>query len=335
MFALINQNDSINYVRLQKAFSNEGGNALEIAKDFDSLYYDTTVVKLRLLEIELKPDGPDTSIVDVLDPEYNEDKVPGDFAAPGQYVYKTNYNDFKQEGYEYIFQFENTITGLIASAKTDIVGCGGIINPIRYTCSTGEFVGTLRRSLDINEDGSGNVLSFNEFTGPENAAFYSCEAIVEYTVSYEDDSRDIDTFSTADNVWTILNLDLDQNVSGKRYGENGALPIGKSALGTYLARVIDTENDVSEGVLERNLLSIQFRFYYYNTSYENYLEVNGNLNPLSQTKPLYTNVINGLGLVASRSILETPKLRITTFSNLEDPNYFQAYPDLKFPFLDE
>ena len=32
MFGLINQSDSINYIRLQKAYSNEDGNALEIAR---------------------------------------------------------------------------------------------------------------------------------------------------------------------------------------------------------------------------------------------------------------------------------------------------------------
>lgn len=330
MFALINQNDSINYIRLQRAFSNENGNALEIAKNFDSLYYDTTKVRVYLIEKDLQDNSVDT--VDFLQAEYNQDKAPGDFAAPGQYVYKTDYSDFKQEGFEYEFVFENLETGLSASAKTDVVGCDRIISPVRYSCSTEEFIGGLRRNLDFNEDGSNNPLSFIELDGPENAAFFSLEAVVEYTVKYNDDSRELDTFNTANNVWTVISLDMDENVPSKSYGDNGSLPIGEKAFGTYLARVIDTSNDEEEGVLERALLSIQFTFYYYNESYENYLEVNGNFNPLSQTKPLYTNVQNGLGLVASRSIIVSPKLKISTVSNFTDTNYFRDWPELKFFF---
>ncbi|MEQ8560878.1 MAG: hypothetical protein RID18_05160, partial [Cytophagales bacterium] len=178
MFGLINQSDSINYIRLQKAYSNQDGNALEIAKNFDSLYYDTTKVKLTLLELDRQ--NGDTSEVDVLVPEYNEDKAPGDFAAPGQYVYKTDFNDFKPDGYEYIFKFENSESGLEATAVTDIIACERIVAPIRYTCRDFEFTGSLRRNLDFNEDGSMNPLSFLEFEGPDNAAFFSLEAVVEY-----------------------------------------------------------------------------------------------------------------------------------------------------------
>ncbi|MEQ8359908.1 MAG: hypothetical protein RH860_10510 [Cytophagales bacterium] len=330
MFGLINQSDSINYIRLQKAYSNQDGNALEIAKNFDSLYYDTTKVKLTLLELDRQ--NGDTSEVDVLVPEYNEDKAPGDFAAPGQYVYKTDFNDFKPDGYEYIFKFENSESGLEATAVTDIIACERIVAPIRYTCRDFEFTGSLRRNLDFNEDGSMNPLSFLEFEGPDNAAFFSLEAVVEYTVEYEEDDRDRDTFSTKDNVWSVITLDLDENVPGKSYGSNGTIPIGETAFGSYLARVIDTENDEENGVISRALLNIQFTFYYYNESYENYLEVNGNFNPLSQTRPLYTNVDNGLGLIASRNILVTDKIPISVVSNFFNTNYFSSWPDLKFFF---
>ncbi len=330
MFGLINQNDSINYVRLQKAFSNENGNALEIAKEFDSLYYDTTKIVFQLIEINLADDERDT--VDILNPEYNLDKVPGIFAAPGQYVYKTTFSDWKESGYEYIFEFINKETGLVAFAKTDVVGCARILNPVRYQCNTQSFENSLRRNFDVNTDGSGETQSFIEFDGPTNAAYFSCEAIIEYTINYEDGRED--TLSTEPILWNVHVEDLDERVPGKPYGANGGIPIGKSAIGNYLTRAINTENDVSEGVLERALLNIQFFFYYYNTSYENYLEVNGNFNPLSQTKPLYTNVQNGLGLIASRSVLVTSKIRISTLANFEDSNYFRDYPDLKF-FFDE
>ena len=330
MFALINQNDSINYVRLQKAYSNENGNALEIAKEFDSLYYDTTRVKLFLTETNLSNGEIDT--VDFLVPEYNEDKVPGLFSAPGQYIYKTVFNDFKEVGYEYTFNFVNLDTKLSASAKTDIVGCQRIVAPVQYSCSPPQgFISGLRRNFDVNVDGDGQPRSFTEFRGPANAAFFSLEAVIEYTEEYPDRT---DTVSTENQVWTIISLDLDQRVPAKPYGENGDLSIAQSAIGNYLARVINTENDQENDLLERGLLTIQFFFYYYNTSYENYLEVNGNFNPLSQTKPLYTNVQNGLGLVASRSILVTQKLPISTISNFDDTNYFKDWPELGF-FFDE
>lgn len=332
MFGLINQNDSLNYIRLQRAYSNEDGNALEIAKEFDSLYYDTTRVTLSLIEIE-KSNGNER-VVDILEPEYNEDKAPGDFAAPGQYVYKTNYSNFKTEGFEYVFSFENKETGLTASARTDIIDCSTIDSPVRYSCTNGGFANILRRNLDFNEDGSMNALSFVEFDGPENAAFFSLEAVVGYTVEYAESDKERDTFFTNNNVWSIITLDLDENTPGRIYGGNGSLPIGESSFGSYLSRVINTENDEEQGVLKRALLNIQFTYYFYNESYENFLEVNGNFNPLSQTKPLYTNVQNGLGLLASRQILTTDKIKISAVSNFDDTNYFRRWPELKF-FFDE
>ena len=127
--------------------------------------------------MELDRRDGDTIEVDVLVPEYNESKAPGDFAAPGQYVYKTDFNDFKPEGYDYIFKFENFESGLEASAVTDIIGCKPIDTPVRYRCSELKFDKVLRRDLDFNQDGSENPLSFVEFDGPENAAFFSLEAV--------------------------------------------------------------------------------------------------------------------------------------------------------------
>lgn len=338
MFALIDQADTINYVRLQKAFANENSNALEIAKNFDSLYYDTTKVTFELMEVKKGGTNADNDTAYIrLVPEYNTNKVPGDFAAPGQYVYRLNYDfrDKRASDYTYTFLFTNKETQLVASAQTDIIECGFVRFPFRYECGDRGFVGELVRNLDEDIDPATMLpRSFFEFEGAENAAFFSAEAIIEYTEDYIVDDRDRDTFNIVTDLGKqalqLITLDLNEVTHPRRYGESETFPIGKTAVGSYLASSIPLdENDIVES---RGLLSIQFRFYYYNTSYENYLEVNGNFNPLSQTKPLYTNVQNGLGLVAARSILETPKFRINSISNFNDPAYFAQWPELKFPF---
>lgn len=351
LFALFNQNADTNYVRLQKSFSNENSSALEIARNFDSLYYDTTQVKLELYEVSFDSDNGvfDSVRVDRLEPEYNTNKADGIFgpADGGQYVYRTDFKDWKLEGVEYILRFKNENTGLVATAKTDIVGCDVIQFPVGYQCpdmNNPGFREALGRNLDFDFDFRNNrERSFFEFQGPRNAAIFACEAIVEYTEDYIDDNKPRDTIATASGfaeqpgrVWQIITLDLDQDVL-REYGENELLVLGRKSFGNYLDRVIDVSNDEENGVLQRNLFSIQFRFYYYNTSYENYLEVNGNFNPLSQTKPLYTNVVNGLGLVASRNVLTSPKLKIgnpANFSDESEGKYFQDWPQLKFPIPD-
>jgi hypothetical protein len=341
IFALINQNDSINYVRLQRSFSNENSSALEIARNFDSLFYDTTRVKLSLIEVRGAGDGTiDSTEVDVLVPEYNTNKADGIFGPTNgaQYVYKTDFANWRTDGSQYIFKFENFETKLVATAKTDVVECASISNPVSYRCDEIAFGNALNRNIDYNFNLKQNSeVSFFEFQGPKNAAYFSCEAEVEFIQEYEEDSRQNDTINTGNiSRWQMLTLDLDEN-NLRKYGESELLSVGRKNLGNYLQRVIDVSNDDSEGVLKRSLLNIRFYFYYYNASYENYLEVNGNFNPLSQTKPLYTNVVNGLGLVASRNVLVSPKLKLQDPSNFSEESagfYFEEWPQLKFPFLE-
>ncbi|MEK0420454.1 MAG: hypothetical protein RLZZ161_305, partial [Bacteroidota bacterium] len=47
VYGMLNANDSVQYIRIAKAFLNENTGALQVAKISDSLYLDSAVVTLR------------------------------------------------------------------------------------------------------------------------------------------------------------------------------------------------------------------------------------------------------------------------------------------------
>lgn len=126
IYGLLNAADSIQYVRIQKAFLGKG-NAIAMAQNPDSIYYpDILDVKLyRVLNGVLLDSFPLTRIL-------GPDKVDGLFPSSPNILYKTNGESIDPDS-EYNLVVKNQQTGYAFSAQTPIVDAITIIRPNNST----------------------------------------------------------------------------------------------------------------------------------------------------------------------------------------------------------
>ena len=116
IYGLLNTNDSINYIKINKAFLNENTNAIELAKIVDSIYYKDSITVL--LE---EWNGPLLVRNIYLTKEYDTTKDSGIFAYPGQYLYRTPVIKLNIN-YLYKLLVKNPQTGKEIRSETTLVG---------------------------------------------------------------------------------------------------------------------------------------------------------------------------------------------------------------------
>ncbi len=92
VYSFISVQDSIHYVRVEKAFLEPGGNALEIAKIADSLYYDNLTVEIEKMET-----GKAFVLERVLGSEVGLPKEEGLFASEPHYLYRIPASELQLE----------------------------------------------------------------------------------------------------------------------------------------------------------------------------------------------------------------------------------------------
>jgi hypothetical protein len=117
---LLNASDTIQYIRVGKAFLGEG-NAFVMAQQPDSVYYGD------ILEVNLERLTPQNQMVETIPLSRTTavDKEPGLFVYPYQVLYTTN-RLLLQDGSKYRIRVRNTQTGVTASSTTRIVVDEGI-----------------------------------------------------------------------------------------------------------------------------------------------------------------------------------------------------------------
>jgi hypothetical protein len=118
VYGLISQNDSVHYVKINKAFLG-AGNALTYAQEADSSSY-LNNLEVRIIEktgsTETRSFSLDTTTV------YNKEE--GVFYAPEQVVYKAAFKvpaDYVTKDYTYHLEIKNKITGKVITAQTPLV----------------------------------------------------------------------------------------------------------------------------------------------------------------------------------------------------------------------
>jgi len=122
VYGLINPNITVNYVRLQKGFLGVG-NALVMAQQPDSIYYDTSIVDLQLIALK---SGKDLKSYP-LTPVFGIIKDEGLFTDVKHIIYQLVMKNLNGDtikptaGTQYKLKFTNKATGLVDSAITDII----------------------------------------------------------------------------------------------------------------------------------------------------------------------------------------------------------------------
>jgi hypothetical protein len=276
VYGLISQNDSVHYIKVNKAFLGDG-NAYTYAQIADSSSYGNNI---EVSIIEIGKNGTLRTFVCDTTTVYN--KEPGVFYYPQQVIYKTGFkvpSDYANQEISYGVEIRNKITGKIVSAKTPLVKDFSIQTP-----SAGQ-----KEIEFVNE--SANIKWFSGKDGRRyNVAirFWFDEV---QKISLDTIRRSIDwnlnSVKSSDLAGNEL-LELPYNPLNFYYICNSLIPY-------------DDNDTINENDVEARFADIaEIRIMVAGDELNTYMEVNEPSSGIVQDKPEYTNIVNGLGLFSCR-----------------------------------
>lgn len=270
IYALLNKDDSVHYIRIEKAFLNTDESAYRIAQITDSLYTDSLLVEL----IELKNGSINRQIV--LDKVYNTKKDSGIFAYPGQYLYR-NRGKFKLDStLTYMLRVKNPRTGYESTASTEI------LNEIKPG-----YPGPLINSINFR---LGYKLPFY-FSSGKNAKFYDLAIYIKYT-----------EFEGTDTLGKSVDKELFWQIFKNRAlsNTNGFHELRFDVPGDDFFNLMLNSLPINDQIT-RKLRGFRVNINGGGLDIYNYIQVYRPSLGIVQKKPEYTNINNGLGIFSSRS----------------------------------
>ena len=293
---LLDPLDSVNYVRVTKAFLGEG-NVYQMAQVADSSYY------ADILDVKLErwyAGGFEDSVTMVRTTEIDRDS--GAFSYPFQILYKTNV-PILQDGSEYRIVVTNKQTGEKAYSKTKIVRDVHINSP------------TPSDSIDLVS--SYPAPTIVNFDAGANSAFV--DMIIRF--HYRDiDPNGVSTEKYVD--WNFEDKDLSSSVVPYKFYKYNFFQM----LGTNIP--------VRPGYTRRcdSLTLAKFPFEYIliagSEDLQTYIQLNTPTSGVVQDRPMFTTVQNGLGLFSSRVLHSeyrfpnhNTQLSFDTISYVRDLNF--------------
>lgn len=304
LYSFIDPTEPFQIARISKGFQNEGRSAYDIAKNSpDSSLYGPGILKVELIELNNKGIKRVFAMYDTI-----IQKDTGLFYSPNQVVFKTP--NFKVDtGSKYLnisykIRITNTKTGSITEAETPLVGRNfDIITPIREL-SNDPFIFTFLSkgptSFKIQRSTNAGIL----------------QAFIYWKIRV----------TKADN--TIEDQTWNWSSPGELTFQNeGALAGTATVFGSNFFQFI--RNEVSsrgnEGVVSRQFLDGEIEVWAASEQFKRYREVYNNYNSLTQSLPSYTNVTNGLGLMASINHIKYP----VRLNRISQDTLKEVVPDFK------
>jgi hypothetical protein len=277
---MLNVNDSVQYVRVAKAFLNENSSALQVAKISDSLYLDSAMVTLR---------SSDNVFNRKLTRVWNMAKDSGLFANDKNPLYRLNTvgSNALDAGKRYILEVFSLKTGNTIRAETNLVGLANILSPFRDSTSnfavTPEYLtismraGTNSFAYDVKMD-----ITYDEF--PVNDTFRKTTKVA---------------------TWNVL-------TNASSLGNSNMLyKIPRLALLQFLRNTITAD----PGLYHR-LKYAGIRVYGGNQLLSDYISVNEPSIGIVQKQAEFSNIQGGIGLFASRCIQKIDKVKFDSGSIL-------------------
>ena len=275
VFGLLNRGDSVQYIRISKAFLGEG-NAFDFAKSFDSLYYKTSDIEVKMEEYK---NGNLTETY-ILTADSSIDKDPGIFNAPKQLLY--TFNTFGADALDatanYKLVVKNNKTGNEVSATTFLV-----TNPLITKPSFQELNVRLY---------SGGKTAF-KWNSSKNAYLY--ESFIRFLY------KEINPNTPNDTAYKFVELNLGRQTS--TYQE-GTVPIvletdiENKNIYQALFSFIPQANAQNPAI--RFPTGLEFIVNATTNEMNTYISVNQPSNTITQERPQYTNITNGIGIFSSR-----------------------------------
>lgn len=289
VYGLIDQGDSIHYVKVTKAFLGEG-NALTFAKISDSSNYP---VKLDVTVDEYYVNASKDSVLNrsfVCDTLTIHDKEAGDsiFYYPDQlmYAFAGNIEHSKDSGFFYKLKVIDPRNGKVIQSKSNLVDNKfSVEKPPNIAYFTVNFLPGLKTHL--------------KWSSARNGKRYQVVMRLLYLESLKSDP------SVTDSTWiewmVIKNLQTDDDKGGKTmewyFPNNGFYGM--------LHANIPVNPDVN-----RAIRRIEYVFSVASDDLNTYMEVTEPSSGLVQERPAFSNIQNGLGIFASRAARTVGPLKV-------------------------
>ncbi|MCD6366847.1 MAG: hypothetical protein J7L46_04825 [Bacteroidales bacterium] len=274
VYGLLNQNDNIHYIKINKAFLGDAS-AYEMAAISDSVQYQNITVKLFKIKIA---NGSSDTIKTYLFRDTVMNKDDGVFASDNNIIYfnteelittaeASNIDDYSFALKIHIPKYDKDVTG-----STKLISKLLVARPNSYQPTV-----TLKGISDYSVEWTSTegaklyqlTLGFHyyELTGTDTTEHY-----IEYPLSTRTSQTDL-----GDEKMT-------QNINGGNFFQ-------------YLTAHIDENDNIRRIVKEE---CVDFIFIVGSTDLNTYIEVSSPSNGIVQEKPAYTNINNGIGLFSSR-----------------------------------
>lgn len=280
IYGLLNPTAEYNYLRINRAYLNEEGNALEFAREPDSIQFDS----LKVLLIE-KYNGIESNVIElekVIGDTIGLPKDDGIFASSPNVLYRTKYKikaSSVTETYAYKLEVLNLKSGKLYKSETVIPGKLELLSPFQFNNPKVNFVDDGRRFV---------VFSYRE---GRFVRIYDLIARFRYEEFPADDTNDVRIDSME---WIMIKGKLTNSLDG--FIKNTiAVP------GEQFYNFIEEVMPVDSNMIRR---PIDMGFYFYGGAEDlyTYQEVNRPSIGIVQKKPEYTNISEGFGLFSSSHI---------------------------------
>jgi hypothetical protein len=330
IYGILNSEDSINYVKLNKAFLGQG-DIMTMAQQFDSLYYDTEQVGLRIIESQLNGNQflPIKTIE--MEPVDNIVKPEGLFSSPSQIIYQTdqNLNHLRYYTAEVYYKDSEEVIAY-NPIPIDLLKPLSLSSPNPFT------------PINIVPDG---YVSKAEWSSIEGGKLYELNVTFYYAEQQIDDLSDVEYKSL---VWSFP-YRMSSSISG---GENMSINIDALQFLTFLSSNIEEDSNVYRHVVGLQAIQsnsgsvaithscLDFSLMAAGDDLSTYIVLNENSNSIVVDRPEYTNISNSdgqqyVGIFSSRSNDFIENIRINNSSNNEiafneitkhlNFAYFEAY----------
>jgi hypothetical protein len=267
VYGLLNQNDTIHYLRINKAFLGEG-NALEYAKIADSSSFGANI---NVVLTEVTPEGARTDFVFDTVTLYN--KQPGDFYAPGQLFYASNAKLDEKNSYE--LKVSSKKTPYEVTSKTELIK-----NFYFKTPSSGSKTLNIQRS----------ILTSNKFVwqNAKNGKRYQFK----FYFHYKELGLSGDT--TYHEIEWVFPEQTTESIDG--LGESNVSYKNEEFYTLCENKIRYSDQATEDAVIKRFASTCDLEVTAIGDEFNTYLEANGPSTGVLIEKPSYSNITNGLGL---------------------------------------
>lgn len=288
IYGLLSVSDSVQYIRVEKAFLGEG-NALLMAHQADSIYYDTAEIDLSLIKI-LNGVIKDTLR---LYPTNEFPKDDGLFANYPNILYRTQSGKMLNADYTYQLLFHNKSSGHTITAVTPVISQVSL-NPFQPSPLADPGI-----QLNLVAP---NPIKIGLVT-PLNGKFLTLLMRINY--------KEVELATSKVNFRT-LDFYQNVNVADNTYGNQmfEYLIDGKDFF-QYVARHVKKDT----GILRASsYFSVDFILIAGAEEFYTYYIVSNSSNGISDNIPEYTNLSEGKGIFSSRSTKIFPNKKLNDIS---------------------